>query len=289
MIFGRDCMGFDRRGVPLRRESLLRFKRFMENLPPGGYSTISDLLVGTEDGPVLQPPALRLFCGTEMCDGLQRFECGDEAPRVGEAPLYLHLRYRCTQCRLTEKVYSLAVRRTGKGPGGALRKIGEYPPFGSGASATLLAFFGADNAHIDKALACEQAGFGAAAVDYYRRAFEAQWPQVLHQMMSVGGWLGLSQTHRDVLQQAAAQPGVRQSIAQARGALDAHLGRDGLNPLDLLSALLYAPDIDRKPDADLLADAASIRVLLEGLGGTLRRVPKAPVRHAPIFDSAPAH
>lgn len=126
------------------------FSEFLESIPP---STLTDISILTETTPrihsddvyTLLTPEIQLHCSDDSCNGTRFFRCRTSRPSVqNDGFSFLYLTYICSNCRKTEKTFSLAVRRDETTDAGRCYKFGELPGYGPPTPAKLIKLIGPD-------------------------------------------------------------------------------------------------------------------------------------------------
>ncbi len=169
---------------------------FLQNTPPNKLGHILDLAVPKNAGPYpsvekrINTPELRLHCPHELCKGVRFFRCVDllvDKKSLDQGTLnYLYVRYQCSNCKKTVKVYSLAAQiDTILGPRGTCYKLGEDPPYGPPVSPGLIRLIQPDSDMFMQGRKCENQGFGIGAFTYYRRVVENQKNRILEKIVKV--------------------------------------------------------------------------------------------------------
>jgi hypothetical protein len=102
-----------------------------------------------------------------------------------------YLKYRCSNCQQTYKIFSLHLVPDGGGSNsGRCYKFEEHPPYGPPTPARLIRLFGEERETFLKGRRCENQGLGIGAFVYYRRVVENQKKQILDEIMRVSQKVG---------------------------------------------------------------------------------------------------
>ena len=106
---------------------------FLEGTAPGNVITVSGLTQYRQypAGHMFVAPEIQLHCGGDSCNATMFF-------RRTKAPLeltpnewsYFYVTYQCSNCRNTEKIFSLAAFLDRNSTSGKCYKFGERPEYG---------------------------------------------------------------------------------------------------------------------------------------------------------------
>ena len=123
---------------------------FLQSTPPNQWRHISNLSVSQHVGAYdsvskeINKPKLELYCSNDLCNDFRFFRCTEVFSSTGaylreNSSNYLYVTYRCSNCRINLKVYSLAVilSKTEQWRGMCC-KLGELPPYGPPISSRLI-------------------------------------------------------------------------------------------------------------------------------------------------------
>jgi hypothetical protein len=187
----------------------ISFAEFLESIPPNQVRDISKIATNAIPGSryrySLSRPEIQMHCTDVACNGVRFFHFADGGPPVIEdidADLIetlhvgvvskdlfenLHyLRYTCSNCRRTNKVFAiLAVVSEKSRLDGLCFKIGELPTYGPPTSSRLISLIGPDRETFLKGRRCENQGLGIGAFAYYRRVVENQKDRILDEIIKV--------------------------------------------------------------------------------------------------------
>ena len=260
------------------------FSEFLQSTPPNQVAQISDLAVSQNVGPYpsiekkINTPELRLHCSHESCNGVRFFRCIDlPANRKSldhHTISYLYVRYQCSNCKETLKVYSLAAKidTIGK-PHGMCYKFGELPAYGPPVPPRLLKLIGPDSDMFMQGRRCENQGLGIGAFAYYRRVVENQKNRILGEIVKVSEKIGAPQDKIDILSDAIEQTQFSTALNMAKEAIPESLLIDGHSPMRLLHHAL-SRGVHELSDEECLELASTVRLVLgelsERLSGLLK-------------------
>ena len=171
------------------------FPDFLQNTPPNKLGHISNLVVQGDMFKsastvhwVINAPMLELHCSDDLCNGARSFRCpvlpSERKPVEQDIVNYLYVKYQCSNCHNTLKIYSLAVK-IDEIPRGTCYKLGEDPPYGPPISPKLIRLIQPDSDMFMQGRRCENQGFGIGAFAYYRRVVENQKNRILGEIVKV--------------------------------------------------------------------------------------------------------
>jgi len=171
----------------------ISFSEFLESVPPCSPTNISTGLTkvrkiqGYIQDYQLQKPEIQLHCPDDACNGTRFFRCTTE--EVFEIPdnsyKFLYIGYICSNCRKTEKTFSLAVKLNEKSESGICYKFGELPNYGPPTPSKLIKLIGPDREAFLKGRRSENQGLGIGAFVYYRRVVENQKNRIISEIIKV--------------------------------------------------------------------------------------------------------
>jgi hypothetical protein len=148
---------------------------FLEGNSPNQLVAISDLSQVKESihnqCAIIKTPQIQLHCNHESCNGTQFFRCisGSEKKNNDKDYEFFYVTYKCTNCQVIEKTFSVAAKVTKKlKPVGERYKFGELPTFGSPVSPKHIKLIGPDREGFLKDRRCGNQGLGIGAFIYYR-------------------------------------------------------------------------------------------------------------------------
>ena len=254
---------------------------FLEGAPPGNETSVTDLATPHNLG--ISPPAsyifaapdIQLHCGSDSCNGTMFFRCTDDRPYLKADKRHLfYATYRCSNCRKTEKTFSLAAVRDGfSETSGNCYKFGENPEYGPPTAARLIKLIGPDRDIFLKGRRCENQGLGIGAFVYYRRVVENQKNRILGEIVTVAKKLGAATEAIQELEAAKAETQFSKALASVKDSIPQTLLINGHNPLKLLHSAL-SDGLHDRDDAHCLTLASSIRVVLAELSERLSQALK---------------
>ncbi|MDI1360495.1 hypothetical protein [Methylotenera sp.] len=263
------------------KPSPIPFSEFLESVPPGTVTLISDLTKiriypnGGYAGDVLVTPEIQLHCQTDSCNGIRFFRLIDaKAPDIPENTFhYFYITYACSNCRKTEKTFSLAAQKDKKSNSGKCYKFGENPEYGPPTAARLIKLIGPDRELFLKGRRCENQGLGIGAFVYYRRVVEDQKNRILDEIIKVSEKVGAPIESIKVLENAKIETQFSKALANVKDAIPQTLLINGHNPLTLLHSAL-SDGLHLRSDEHCLEIASSIRVVLAELSERLAQALK---------------
>lgn len=257
------------------------FSEFLESVPPGTLTNISDLTAaryyqgGNYAGHGLVTPEIQLHCPSDPCNGMRFFRRTDSS--VPDIPYdnfhFFYISYVCSNCRKTEKTFSLAAQRDKKQVSGKCYKFGELPEYGPPTAARLIKLIGPDRELFLKGRRCENQGLGIGAFVYYRRVVEEQKNRILGEVIKVSQKVGASAEAIMQLEEAKKETQFSKALANVKGAIPQVLLINGHNPLTLLHSAL-SDGLHLRTDEHCLEIASSIRVVLAELSERLAQALK---------------
>ncbi|PKG80060.1 hypothetical protein CXF80_18125 [Shewanella sp. Actino-trap-3] len=261
---------------------------FLESTPPSSLTEISDLVEanyyqnGEFSGAYLTRPEIQLHCPDDSCNGTRFFRCTTKKQiSVSEEFSFEYISYICSNCRKTEKTFSLAVKRSGLDGAGSSYKFGELPLYGPPTPSKLIKLIGPDRDIFLKGRRCENQGLGIGAFVYYRRVVENQKNRILDEIIKVSEKLSAPAASIETLQQAKNETQFSKALSSVKDALPQALLINGHNPLSLLHSAL-SEGLHNQTDEYCLEIASSVRVVLGELSDRLGQALKdeAELNHA---------
>jgi hypothetical protein len=261
---------------------------FLESTPPSSLTEISDLVEanyyqnGAFSGAYLTRPEIQLHCPDDSCNGTRFFRCTTKKQiSVSEEFSFEYISYICSNCRKTEKTFSLAVKRSGLDGAGSSYKFGELPLYGPPTPSKLIKLIGPDRDIFLKGRRCENQGLGIGAFVYYRRVVENQKNRILDEIIKVSEKLSAPAASIETLQQAKNETQFSKALSSVKDALPQALLINGHNPLSLLHSAL-SEGLHNQTDEYCLEIASSVRVVLGELSDRLGQALKdeAELNHA---------
>jgi len=243
------------------------FSEFLETSPPNQMAALSDIAISH---PVpggwaynVNTPDLLLNCASEICNGIRVFRSNDEIGMMDHEFNEMYLRYTCSNCLKTVKIYSIAAKWVEKSTGECY-KYGEVPPFGPPTPARLITLIGPDRELFLKGRRCENQGLGIGAFIYYRRVVENQKNRILEEIAKVAEKLKEDPAIVTVLRKAIAETQFSKALEMVKDAVPKVILIDGNNPLTLLHRALSS-GVHNNKDEECLEIAESIRIVLAEL------------------------
>jgi hypothetical protein len=236
---------------------------FLLSAPPNDSISIEKLTseaTANRPNKLLLPAKLSLYC--RKCAGDRFFSLkGDAYFGVGETFLQDFIVYKCNNCQMSTKTYSIRASRTAETHSGSASKFGELPPYGPTISAELQALLGDSLPLFQNGLKCESEGLGIGAFSYYRRVIEAQRDKLFDQVILVAKKLGAPEDVAKELASAKADRQFTVGLKVIRGGPLQALYIDGHNPLTLLHDAI-SEGLHGQSDQENMQSAQTIRLLL---------------------------
>lgn len=268
----------------------ITFAEFLESTPPSSLSEINDLVEvvyyqgGGISGYRLTKPEIQLHCPNDNCNGTRFFRCTTRnSISVSKNFSFEYISYICSNCRQTEKTFSLAVKKQGgEGNGdGSCCKFGELPPYGPPTPSKLIKLIGPDRDIFLKGRRCENQGLGIGAFVYYRRVVENQKNRILDEIIKVSEKISAPVESISALKEAKVETQFSKALSSVKDALPQALLIGGHNPLTLLHSAL-SEGLHNQTDEYCLEIASSVRVILGELSERLGQALKdeAELNHA---------
>ena len=263
---------------------------FLQSTPPNQWKHISNLSVETVENTGSYPmvskglntPDLELHCSDDSCKGVRFFRCTNVFSSAGpysegntlkeNKANYLYVIYQCSNCQMTQKVYSLAVMLfTDEQSYEMCCKLGEIPPYGPPIPPRLIKLIGPDRDIFLKGRNCENQGLGIGAFTYYRRVVENQKNRILREIVKVSEKIGVPQDKIDTLREAIKETQFHKALGMAKDVMPESLLIDGYSPIRLLHRAL-SQGVHELSDEECLKLANSIRLVLGELSERLSAV-----------------
>lgn len=276
----------DETQIDVKEEVPIPFSEFLESIPPSTMTNIANL-TETKRGSGgytyygLLTPEIQLHCPDDSCNGTRFFRCTSE-PTINKAGFsFLYITYVCSNCRKTEKTFSLAACRDENSESGKCYKFGELPVYGPPTPSRLIKLIGPDRETFLKGRRCENQGLGIGAFVYYRRVVENQKNRILDEIIKVADKLNVSLDILASLKAAKEETQFSKALASVKDAMPQALLINGLNPLTLLYSAL-SDGLHDQSDDHCLEIASSVRVVLGELSERLAQALKdeAELNHA---------
>lgn len=275
-------MAEDEQSKIREEEAPIAFSDFLESVPPGSLVSISDLTKkryysggGGVAGYQITAPEIQLHCPSDTCNGIRFFRrTTKDLPDIPhENYHFFYLSYICSNCRRTEKVFSLAAQHEPGQEHGKCQKFGEQPQYGPPTPARLITLIGPDRELFLKGRRCENQGLGIGAFVYYRRVVEGQKNRILDEVIKVAKKVGAAEDQIKILEAAKVETQFSKAISNVKDALPQSLLVNGHNPLTLLHSAL-SDGLHLRSDQHCLEVASSIRIVLAELSERLAQALK---------------
>jgi hypothetical protein len=261
----------------------ITFAEFLESVPPSQFVKVSDLFQpkhapGTGTWYEMTAPGIKLHCPNEICNGprIFRFQNGERSLPRGSTTKLTYFNYICSNCRRTEKLFSLHVSRKRDDEDetstvGACYKFGEFPAYGPPTPTRLLRLFGKDREIFLKGRQCENHGLGIGAFVYYRRVVENHKDQILDEIIKVATKIAPEKV--EALESAKKEHQFSSALDSVKDAVPQALPINGHNPLTLLHSAL-SEGLHAQTDEECLGLAHDVRVVVGELADRLGQVLK---------------
>ncbi|MFG0585461.1 hypothetical protein ACF8C1_19770 [Pseudomonas sp. zjy_9] len=257
---------------------VISFSEFLVSIPPSTPRIVSEACTWVHNadfrGYKLVRPEISLHCDHDSCRGIRFFRCYDRGHlRVHEEELsFIYVNFLCSNCRTTEKTYSIAIRRINNESAECV-KFGEAPPFGPPTPSKLLKLIGPDRDLFLKGRRCENQGLGVGAFVYYRRVVESQKNRIVNEIIKVSERVGMPEKDIELLKASQKDFRFSSAVESIKDVMPQALLINGHNPLTLLYMAL-SDGLHDKNDEHCLELASSIRVVLGELADRLSQVLK---------------
>ena len=248
---------------------ILTFSEFLSDTPPHTPVTVNDHSCQTSYVSYeLNAPTINIHCDTDNCrdKGLLTFRCV-EAKKNDFKNFHkiADYRYLCSNCRATEKFFSLIYAHDKDQFGGEITtvciKVGEYPNYGAPVPARLIKIIGPDRELFLKGRRCENQGLGVGAFSYYRRVIENQRDRLFDQIIKITQTIEPGSLLIHELESAKNETQFTKSVDAIKTALPQTLLINGHNPLTLLHGAL-SQGLHAGSDEECLELASMIRTVL---------------------------
>jgi len=253
---------------------------FLEGTPPNQLIHISNVSVWEQRNVgswknVMSTPELQLHCSHDSCNGTRFFRCVSGIGKFLKPEFeFFYVIYRCSNCQITEKTYSLAAKVDKNGSTtGECYKFGELPTYGPPVSPKLVKLIGPDREQFLKGRRCENQGLGVGAFIYYRRVVENQKNRILSEIIKVSEKIGAQPGKIEVLKNAIAETQFSKALNMAKDAMPESLLINGHSPILLLHSAL-SEGVHVLSDEECLELASSVRVVLGELSDRLSQALK---------------
>lgn len=237
----------------------------LAEFPPGNGGRFSNAFCGSAAADL---PALRILCPNEGCGGERVFRATQGiAGAGGDSQLVrLVLSYKCQSCETEQKLYLLLSQPNYVDNHDAIeiKKIGEWPPFGSWVPPRVLKIVGPDRDLFLRGKRCESQGLGIGAFGYYRRVVERQKGRLIEQIRAVAVRTGAAPEVQGRLLAAQNETQFTKAVELAKNAIPEQVLIKGHNPLTLLHDAL-SKGIHSDSDEKCLELAHDVRVVLTEL------------------------
>lgn len=261
----------------------IKFSELLEATPPSTRCVVEDAYFWSNDaGYRLARPEIAMHCSHDNCNGVRFFRCSNRNSLSvnDESVNLIYVNYLCSNCRVTEKIFSIGITRLEDGLADCI-KFGEEPPYGPPVPSKLLKLIGPDRNLFLKGRRCENQGLGVGAFVYYRRVVENQKNRMVDEIIKVAERVGVPKDEIDTLKASQKDFRFSSAVDSIKGIMPQALLINGHNPLTLLYTAL-SDGLHDKSDEHCLELASSIRVVLGELADRLSQALKdeAEINHA---------
>ena len=261
------------------------FKDILQDLPPGEYLNVPDVVYETTQGMfsdktiiAIRKPDLHLHCDSESCKGVRLFEYNQFPMHYDHREIeygdtsydHVYIEYLCQNCKENVKSFAIIVLNIHEDKSTAdIIKFGEFPFYGPHIPSKLISLIGPDREIFIKGLKCESQKFGIAAFAYYRRVIENQKERLIDNISKVLSNLNVDKSALELLQNAKDENQFKTSMDKLKPYLPNELLIDNYNPLVLLHKSLSI-GLHSLSDDECLKHARSIRLVLTELSVRLK-------------------
>jgi hypothetical protein len=258
------------------------FSEFLETIPPSTLTFVSFPGEVKRYGPSryydhheIILPEVQLHCSNDTCNGMRFFRCkGKNATHVNQEFKFIYITYQCSNCRNTEKIFSLAIKMNSEQNNlGQCYKFGELPVYGPPTPSRLITLIGPDRELFLKGRRCENQGLGVGAFVYYRRVVENQKNRILDKIIKVSNKLNTPESTIDILEKAKTETQFSKALESVKNAIPQTLLINGHNPMTLLYSAL-SEGLHDQSDEHCLEIASSVRIILGELSERLSQALK---------------
>lgn len=243
-------------------------REFFESVPPNQHAAVVDMRAEQHSYPgseYMHLPEIILYCDHESCSGDRLFKNTNTVTLHESQNTNAYVYYKCKNCGVTSKVYSISAEFTLNSPSGVMFKFGEYPQFGPPTPAKVVRILGDEKEYYFKGRRSENQGLGIAAFAYYRRVVENQKDKIFDEIIRTVKKINPGDTALITeLEAAKKENQFSKAVESIKHAIPQVLLIDGHNPLTLLHSAL-SEGLHAKADEECLELATSIRVVLTEL------------------------
>lgn len=238
----------------------------LEEVPLHSPRRIALLFNPPQYGNLEFPDSIYVHCDHETCCGVRRHAQHETGKyRFGKILSYHFVRFICSNCSSTWKLFGLKVKGDGEEMrSGICTKIYQEPTFGTPIPKRLFQIIGESNReYFLQARRAIARGLGIGAYAYYRRIVENTKFDLVSSMLELAQTTGAPSAQIDQLSKAKAETQFSKAIDLLRdvGAIPAILLIDGHNPLALLHDIL-SEGIHQLQDGECLERAQEAEVVL---------------------------
>jgi len=251
----------------------MKFKDFLENVPPGKELQITDFFVQKAGGLRTKTPQLQLHCKSEECQGVRFFAATGDEWLSGDKYNNVYLTYVCRNCRKEYKTYALGSVYDKESKKWNVIKYGEIPAYGPPTPSRAFKLIGGERDLFFLGRRNETQGMGIGAFVYYRRVIESQKIRIFEELIRVINKISPDDAVIQELEAAKNETQFTKAVESIKHALPQSLNINGYNPLTLLHSAL-SEGVHNHNDSECLELANSVRTVLfefaERLGQALK-------------------
>ncbi len=247
------------------KETQYTVREFFEIVPPNKTAYVIDMRDNKTSYPgseAINLPEILLYCDHDSCKGERLFKNTNNPTVYEDRFANVYFIYKCKNCGVTTKTYSVMAKFYLNQPSGVMFKYGEYPQFGPPTPAKVVRILDSEKDYYFKGRQSENQGLGIAALAYYRRVVENQKNKIFDEIIRTikkinpGDSVLIAE-----LEAAKKENQFSKSVESIKHAIPQILLIDGHNPLTLLHSAL-SEGLHAKTDEECLEIATSIRVVL---------------------------
>jgi len=259
------------------------FAEILQDLPPGVYFDVPDVIRCTSKQTLVNTPDLQLYCNNEKCNGVRLFEY-NQFPMMHETSTveggnstsyeHIYLEYLCQNCKENIKSFAIMFIKIHEDNKTAdFVKIGEFPFYGPHIPPKLISLIRTDRELFLKGLKCETQKLGIASFTYYRRVIENQKDRLIDNISKVLTTMKIDREALILLEEAKNEKQFKRSMEKLKKYFPNELLIQNTNPLVLLHNSLSI-GIHGLTDAECLEYAHSVRIVLTELADKLKSILK---------------
>lgn len=249
----------------IKAEAQYTVREFFETVPPSKHATVINMRPKQSSYPSSEDfnlPEILLFCEHESCNGERLFKNINKVTLKENNDTNVYVYYRCKNCGVTVKIYSISACFKLNEPSGVMFKFGEYSQFGPPTPAKVVRILGVEKDYYFKGRQSENQGLGIASFAYYRRVVENQKNKIFDEIIRTVKKINPENAvFIAELEAAKKENQFSKAVESIKHAIPQILLIDGHNPLTLLHSAL-SEGLHAKNDEECLEIAISIRIVL---------------------------